>query len=82
MVDILAMCPFTIYADLQLWICADGKVQKYLGDVQSYKVCPYEVVGSNADGTESYRRFHPGQDSTVGVDRMHLAVIFLITLHD
>lgn len=24
----------------QLWVCADGSVYKYKGDVQAYKVCP------------------------------------------
>jgi len=49
-------------ADVQLWICAEGKVAKYMGDVQSYKVRPQRVasdlklIGRVSSSTRSGQR--------------------------
>ena len=41
----------------QLWVCAEGKVTKYMGDVTSYKVCVMLIqrtaVDHAATGTDS-----------------------------
>lgn len=40
----------THICSFQLWVCADGAVTKFKGDVQAYKVrCTRPKLGSNSD---------------------------------
>ena len=64
---------------LQLWVCADGKVDKFRGDVQAYKVCSRSTSHHPADKprtpTELDRKQH--QSETVNLPWQYSNIITL-----
>ena len=66
----------------QLWVCADGKVSKYMGDVESYKVRMCHAISDQADVAESYRRLYPSEDPTIGLTCITSALGEEVLLHD
>jgi hypothetical protein len=52
----------------QLWVCAEGKVTKYIGDVTSYKVGQALICGRDyalINASDAHCRLYPGEDQTI-----------------